>query len=321
MQHANDNRAETARASLRAEILIEALPWIKSATGKTVVVKYGGAAMVDAELREAVMADIMLMKLIGVNPVIVHGGGNDISVLCDRLGMPIEFKNGMRVTSPETMEVVSMVLVGKVNQEIVAAMNQHGHIAVGVSGADAGVIKASCLDETLGRVGTVDEIDTTLLMDLIAGDYIPVIASVGVGDDGGTYNINADLVAGEVAAAIGAQKVIFLTDVDGLYEDFSDKASLISRLSLSEAQGLVASGTLAKGMIPKVGACVTALSAGVTAAHILNGTFPHSMLLEVFTDEGIGTMVTRDGMSPDFIEFPMTGLASKINAGNEDNGD
>jgi len=318
MQYASDNLAETARASRRAEILIEALPWIKSATGRTVVIKYGGAAMVDAELRGAVMADIMLMKLIGLNPVIVHGGGNDITALCRRLGMPVEFEHGMRVTSPETMEVVRMVLVGKVNQELVAAMNQHGNIAVGVSGTDAGVIRASCLDPALGRVGKVDAIDTTLLVDLIDNDYIPVIASIGVGEDGSSYNINADVVAGEVAAAIGAQKIIFLTDVDGLYEDFSDKSSLISRLSLSEAQSLVASGTLAKGMIPKIGACVTALSAGVSTAHILNGTFPHSMLLEVFTDEGIGTMVERDAADPGFVEFPMTNLANKINVDGEE---
>lgn len=318
MQHAKNNRAETARASRRAEILIEALPWIKNVTGKTVVIKYGGAAMVDTQLRDSVMADIMLLKLVGLNPIIVHGGGNDISSLCDRLGMPVEFKNGMRVTSPETMEVVRMVLVGKVNAELVSALNCHGHIAVGVSGVDGGIIKASCLDPELGRVGKVDEIDTTLLMDLIADDYIPVIASVAVGDDGGTYNVNADVVAGEIAAAIGAQKVIFLTDVDGLYEDFSNKESLISRLSLTEAQELIGSGTLAKGMIPKIGACVTALSAGVTAAHILNGTSPHSLLLEVFTDEGVGTMVTRDAARTDYEEFPMTSLATKINAANDE---
>ena len=318
MQYADYDRAAVYAASQRAEVLIEALPWIKDMTGQTVVIKYGGAAMTDANLRSMVIQDIVLMKLIGLNPIVVHGGGKDITELCEKLSIPVEFKDGMRVTTPETMDVVSMALLGRVNAELVAGMNLHGHIAVGLSGASAGLMKAKCLDESLGRVGLITDIDTTLIQDLVAGDYIPVIATVAYGEEGEAYNINADVAAGQIAAAIGARKVIFLTDVDGLYQDFSDKTTLISRLSLDEARDLVESGILAKGMIPKINACVTALNAGVTTAHILNGTSAHSMLLEVFTDRGIGTMIYRDEPEPDFVEFPLTNLAAKISAAQEE---
>lgn len=320
MQYADYDRAATYAASQRAEVLIEALPWIKDMTGKTVVIKYGGAAMTDASLREMVIQDIVLMKLIGLNPIVVHGGGKDITSLCEKLSIPVEFKDGMRVTTPETMDVVSMALLGRVNSELVAGMNLHGHIAVGLSGADAGLMKATSLDPALGRVGRITDIDTTLISDLVASDYIPVIATVAHGDEGEAYNINADIAAGQIAAAIGARKVIFLTDVDGLYQDFSDKSTLISRLSLDEARELVTSGILAKGMIPKINACVTALEAGVTTAHILNGTTPHSMLLEVFTDRGIGTMIMREDPLDDFHAFPLTSLAEKISAASEEGG-
>jgi acetylglutamate kinase len=304
-----------ARALGKAEVLIEALPWIKEATGKTVVIKYGGAAMVDAELRENVMSDIVLMKIIGLNPVIVHGGGNDISRLSEQLGLPVEFKDGMRVTPPEVMDIVKMVLIGKVNQELVAQLNAHGHIAVGLNGADGHIIQAVQKSEELGQVGNVAGIDITLLTDLIAGDYIPIVASVAVGADGQSYNVNADVAAGEIAAAIGAHKVIFLTDVDGLYGDYPNKETLISRLNLTELHELLEGGELTKGMIPKLQACERAVSAGVSRAHILNGTIPHSLLLEVFTNEGVGTMVVPDGadaLADGFVAAPLDNLASKL---------
>ncbi|MDR0350534.1 MAG: acetylglutamate kinase [Coriobacteriales bacterium] len=299
----------------KAGVLIEALPWIKEATGKTVVVKYGGAAMVDTKLRENVMSDIVLMKIIGLNPIIVHGGGKDITRLSEQLGLPVEFKDGMRVTPPELMDIVKMVLIGKVNQELVAQLNGHGHIAVGLNGADGHIMKAEQVSEEMGMVGNVVEIDTTLLADLITGDYIPIVASVAVGRDGRSYNVNADVAAGEIAAAIGAHKIIFLTDVDGLYEDFSQKSSLISRLVLGEARALLDGSGLSAGMLPKLQSCVRAVSAGVSRAHILNGTIPHALLLEIFTDEGVGTMIVPDGEEPlpdGFVAAPLDNLASKL---------
>jgi acetylglutamate kinase len=213
------------------------------------------------------------------------------------------------------MEIVKMVLLGKVNQELVAQMNEHGHLAVGLNGADAHIIKAKQSSAEMGMVGDVSKIDTTLLVDLISNDYVPVIASVAVGKDGLSYNINADLAAGEIAAAIGAHKVIFLTDVDGLYKDFDDKSSLISRMHLSDARNLIQGSELSKGMIPKIEACVKALSAGVSRAHILNGTIAHSLLLEVFTNQGVGTMILPDATDDapeDFEEFPMDNLSAKL---------
>ena len=281
----------------KAAILMESLPWIKRAWGRTVVIKYGGAAMTDETLRHSVAADIVLMKLVGINPVIVHGGGPEITAYMNRLGLPVEFVDGLRVTSPEAMELVRMVLVGKVNGELVSAINAHGRLAVGIAGDDGNLIRATAKSERLGRVGEVTAVDTTVVRNLIDDGFVPVIASVGAGDDGASFNINADLVAGELAAALGAEKVIFLTDVDGLYADFDDKGSLISALSFDEAEAMLTSGDLASGMIPKVGACVQALRRGVERAHILNGTIPHALLLEVYTDEGIGTMITGEASS------------------------
>ncbi|MHB1136658.1 MAG: acetylglutamate kinase, partial [Coriobacteriia bacterium] len=281
----------------KAAILMESLPWIKRAWGRTVVVKYGGAAMTDEALRHSVAADIVLMKLVGINPVIVHGGGPEITSYMKRLDMPVEFIDGLRVTPPEAMEIVKMVLVGKVNGDIVSAINAHGRMAVGIAGDDANLISATAKDVRLGRVGEVTAIDTTVVTNLIEDGFIPVIASVAAGDDGGSFNINADLVAGEIASALGAEKVIFLTDVDGLYADFADKGSLISALALAEAESMLVDGALASGMIPKVGACVHALRRGVERAHILNGTIPHALLLEVYTNEGIGTMITGESTS------------------------
>ena len=281
----------------KATILMEAMPWIKRHWGQTVVIKYGGAAMTEPALRDHVAADVVLMKLVGINPVIVHGGGPEITAYMERLGMPVEFHDGLRVTSDEAMEVVKMVLVGKVNKELVSAINQHGRLAVGIAGDDANLIRARQKDERLGRVGEVTNIDTTVVMNLIEDGFVPVIASVGAGEDGGSYNINADLVAGEIAGALGAEKVIFLTDVDGLYADFADKSSLISALSLEQAETMIVDQQLSSGMIPKVGACAHALRLGVERAHILNGTIPHALLLEVYTNAGVGTMITGESTS------------------------
>ena len=311
MKFAKDikNRDELKEVS---ELLIRALPWIKDITGKTIVIKYGGAAMVDEQLRSAVMADIVLLKIVGVNPVIVHGGGNAINDMLQKLNMPVEFKDGLRVTDEGTMDIVKMVLMGEVNQELVEAMNQHGNLAVGVSGGDAGTVWADQLDPALGRVGVVSRIDTTYLEDLILDDYIPVVASLALGEDGGYCNVNADLVAGELAAAIGAQKCIFLTDVDGLYLDFEDKGSLISKMTLVEMKEMIAKNQVSKGMIPKLKASIKALEAGVPRTHIINGTMPHSLILELLTDFCIGTLMYDEEDRSDFDAYPLGNLASKL---------
>lgn len=277
---------------MKAETLTEALPWIKRTWGRTVVIKYGGSAMTDPVLREHVASDIVLMKLVGINPVIVHGGGPEITSFMQRLDMEVKFHEGLRVTTPEAMDVVKMVLVGKVNKELVAEINTHGSLAVGLAGDDANLIRATQRSKELGRVGDVTDIDITVVTNLIADGFIPVIATVAVGDDGGSFNINADHVAGRIADELDADKVIFLTDVDGLYADFDDKHSLISSLSIEQAEDMIAYDKLAGGMVPKVAACVHALRGGVRRAHILNGTVPHALLLEVYTEEGVGTMIT-----------------------------
>lgn len=305
---------DTLPNTVRARVLLDALPWIEDITGKTVVIKYGGAAMVAGDLRDAVVDDIIMLKLMGANPVIVHGGGPNINAMLKRLDIPVHFENGQRVTDEQTMEIVKMTLVGQVNQDLVSAINKHGSVAVGLNGADAKIIKATPLDPALGRVGKVESINTTLIEDLLAADYIPVIATVGYGEDG-DFNINADTVAGEIAASLGAQKIVFITDVDGIYTDFDDKSTLVLRMALSEAVELAESGTMSSGMIPKINACVTALSAGVAKAHIINGTVAHSLVLEIFTDAGVGTLIVRhkdDGMSPGFVEAPVSNFASKL---------
>jgi len=279
----------------KAEVLTEALPYIKRTSGKKVVIKYGGAAMTDPKLREQVASDIVLMKLVGINPVIVHGGGPEITSYMERLDMKVEFFNGLRVTTDEAMELVRMVLVGKVNPELVGAINVHGRYAVGVSGDDGNLVTAKQRDPRLGRVGDVTAIDTTIIDKLIEDDFIPVVATVAAGEDGGSYNVNADSVASELAVALDADKVIFLTDVDGLYADFEDPASLISALTPDEAEEMIVNDLLGGGMVPKVAACVAALRGGVRRAHILNGTVPHALLLEVYTDEGVGTMIAETG--------------------------
>lgn len=311
MKYAKDTRPKGA-SSKAAAILAEALPWIKNITGKTVVIKYGGSAMVDGKLRAEVMNDIVLLKIVGVNPVIVHGGGMAITEAMDRMQLPVEFKDGQRVTSPEAMDVVRTVLMGKVNQELVEALNEHGNFAVGVSGADAGVIVAEQASPDLGRVGRITRINRPLLDDLVAGDYIPVVASVALGEDGGFYNVNADMVAGHIAAAIGAHKVMFLTDVDGLYESFKDKETLISNLTVFEAQYMIENNIVSTGMIPKLKSCVHALHAGVFRAHILNGTTPHALLLELLTSLGVGTTMHSTEESCKFDAHPLGNFASKL---------
>ena len=299
-------------SSITGEVLTEAMPWIKNVTGKTVVIKYGGSAMEDAELRAEVMADIVLLKIIGVNPVIVHGGGKAISRAMEQFGMPVEFVDGQRVTSDEAMGLVRMVLTGEVNQELVEAMNQHGNMAVGVSGTDAGVIVAHQASERLGRVGEITDINSALISDLVDADYIPVIASIAIGEDGGCYNVNADVAAGHIAAAIGAHKIIFLTDVDGLFENYPDCDSLIANMTVEEARAMVEERSVSTGMIPKLSSCLTALDAGVMRAHIVNGTIPHALLLELLTDKGIGTMITRPSLPGSFNVTPLGNFAAKL---------
>ena len=313
MNYDKDTRTQGV-SNLTGEVLAEAMPWIKNVTGKTVVIKYGGAAMVDERLRADVMADIVLLKIIGVNPVIVHGGGRAITDAMNAAGLPVEFEEGQRVTSIEAMEVVREVLAGKVNQELVAAMNVHGNLAIGICGSDANTIVATQASQALGRVGRVVRINTSLITDIVNADYIPVLASVGIGESssGGFYNVNADLVAGHVAAAIGAHKVIFLTDVDGLYEDFSNKDTLISKMMLSEAKQMVEEKSISTGMIPKLSSCVRALEAGVHRAHIINGTYPHALLLELLTDCGIGTMVKQAEEVDSFEAQPLGNFAAKL---------
>lgn len=287
-----------------ASVLVDAFPWIKSCTGKTIVVKYGGAAMVDSKLRDAVMSDLVMLKIMGVNPVLVHGGGKAINKNMEVHQIPVEFKDGYRVTTDEGMDVVKMTLIGKVNEELVAAMNRHGNIAVGVSGADANSIIAEPKSPELVRVGNVIDVNPAYIQSLINADYIPVIASIGVDKDGYAYNINADVAASAVAAAIGAHKIIFLTDVDGYYEDFNDKESMVSQMSLTEVKELLASGVVATGMIPKLESCVYALEAGVPRAHIVNGAKAHSVLTELLTTSGCGTVIyttydqVREEMAP-----------------------
>lgn len=277
----------------RVGVLLEALPYIREFAGQVVVIKYGGAAMTTPELKASFARDVALLKLVGMKPVIVHGGGPDISRYSDRLGLEVRFVQGLRVTDAPTMELVKMVLVGKINKEIVAQLHVAGAPAVGLAGDDGGLIraeKASSPDGDLGFVGRVAGIDPRVLERL--SDFVPVVASVGVDADGQSYNINADTVAGRLAAALGARKAIFLTDVEGIFRDFSDPESLISECRLSDLRELMDSGSVGAGMIPKLGAVADAIESGVAAAHIIDGRVPHSVLIELFTETGIGTKVT-----------------------------
>ena len=277
----------------QAETLIQALPYIKEYAGKTIVIKYGGNAMLDDELKAAVMQDVTLMRYVGVNPILVHGGGPEISDAMQRMGKTPQFVGGLRVTDAETMEIVEMVLTGKTNKNIVAHLNRQGGQAVGLSGKDGNLIQA--IKETtkgdLGFVGRIADVNPAIIHTLTAGGFIPVISSVAIGPEGETYNVNADTAAGAIAAALGATKLIMMTDVDGIYQDFSDKDSLITEMTVQDARQLITDGVVDKGMIPKVDACITAVANGVKRAHILDGRLPHALLIEVFTDQGIGTMI------------------------------
>ncbi len=279
----------------KARTLTEALPYITRFFNKVVLVKYGGNAMTNPELAASFARDVVLMRFVGMRPVVVHGGGPQISELMSRLEYKPEFVDGYRVTGADELDVVRMVLQ-KTNKELVSMMNHHGDLAVGISGEDAGLIKAKRMTGSggadLGFVGTIDRIDPRVINGLIDSGFIPVVAPIGVGTDGQAYNINADHVAGSLAAALHAAKLVFLTDVEGLYEDFGDKGSLLSRVGVSELRAMLDGGKLSEGMIPKVRGCVEAMRKGVETAHILDGRVEHALLLEIFTDSGVGTMVT-----------------------------
>ena len=281
--------------SEQAEILVQALPYIRRFYGKTVVIKYGGNAMTDESLKAGVTKDIVLLRYVGMRPVVVHGGGPEITELMKKMGKEPNFVGGLRVTDAETMEIVEMVLAGKTNKSIVSLINSQGGQAVGLSGKDANLLvakKSMPGGVDLGQVGEIVQVNTEIVQTLINEGYIPVIASVAVGEQGESYNVNADHVAGELAGVLNAAKLITLTDVQGVYRDFSDKSSLISELSAGQAQELIDSGIIAKGMIPKIESCITAVQAGVEKAHIIDGTLPHALLMEIFTDTGIGTMIS-----------------------------
>ena len=280
-----------ATAGEKAAILADALPYIREFSGRTVVVKYGGNAMESPELADLFARDIVLMRLVGINPVVVHGGGPQITDLMRRLGKEPEFVDGRRVTDAETIDIVRMALVGKVNREVVGSINRHGSYAVGLSGEDAGLITVTQRDPALGFVGDVEHIEAAIIERLIREELIPVIATIGVDVDGQAYNINADSVAGAIAEALGAEKLVYLTDVPGVCADLPDEASLISRLDLAGLESMLLGGKAGEGMIPKLESCAHALSNGVKRAHILDGRLPHALLLEFFTSEGIGTMI------------------------------
>lgn len=279
--------------SEQADILVHALPYIQNYYGKTIVIKYGGNAMIDEELKKSVIRDVVLMHYVGMKPILVHGGGPEISAVMKKVGKEPEFVNGRRVTDAETMEIVEMVLAGKTNKGIVSIINKLGAHAVGLSGKDANLIVATKAggEVDLGFVGEVAEINPRILMDLLEHGYIPVVSSVAIGPDGESFNVNADHIAGEIAAKVRAAKLMMMTDVPGIYSDFGDKSTFISELSVAEAKKMIETKQIDKGMIPKVEACITALDGAVERTHIIDGTQPHSLLMEIFTDSGIGTMI------------------------------
>jgi acetylglutamate kinase len=286
-----------------ARVLTEALPYIQRFTGKTVVIKFGGSAMVDPELHESFARDVVLLKLVGVNPVVVHGGGPQIGKLLDRLNIHTEFVDGMRVTDSDTMDVVEMVLGASVNKEIVSSINRNGGKAIGVTGKDGQLIRARKMSVTrespgmqapeiidIGHVGEVEKIDTEVLKMILDSNFIPVIAPIGVGEDGSSYNINADLVAGKLAEVLEAEKLMLLTNVAGL---LNQSGEVLTGLSARQVDELIANGTIHGGMLPKIRCALDAVNSGVAGAHIIDGRVPHAVLLEVFTDEGIGTLITN----------------------------
>jgi acetylglutamate kinase len=285
----------------KAKILIEALPYIRKFQGKTLVIKYGGAAMLDEALKQSVAEDLVLMHAVGIRPVVVHGGGPEISAAMKKMGKQSTFINGLRVTDKETMEITEMVLVGKINQQIVGFLNAHGPLAVGLTGKDASLLrvkkhtgkglKAKADEADLGYVGEVTKVNTGILTALLNEGYLPIIAPTGFGEDGHAYNCNADSVAGSVAAALKAEKLILLTDQVGLLEDVKKPDSLMASVKVKEIAGLVKRGVIDAGMLPKMQACQEAVEAGVHKAHIIDGRVPHAILLELFTREGVGTEI------------------------------
>jgi len=283
--------AESLSRQAISRTIIEALPYIKKLSGRTIVVKFGGNVSANPERLDDVAKDIVLMKLVGMEPVVVHGGGDEISKFMGRLSVEPIFVDGLRVTDEDTMEIVEMVLVGKVNKSIVCSIQKQGGSSVGLSGRDGRLIEATLKDPKLGRVGRVKSINTDVVIDLSQAGFVPVIAPVGMDEDGKSLNINADTLAGELAASLKAEKYVVLTDVRGIMRDPEDPSTLISRLSCDEARALIEDGTIAGGMLPKVESCIRALELGVGRGHILNGNTPHSLVLELLTDKGIGTMV------------------------------
>jgi acetylglutamate kinase len=284
------------QALARAATLVDALPWLERFHGKVVVVKYGGNAMIDEELKQAFAQDMVFLRLAGIHPVVVHGGGPQITTMLDRLGLPAEFRGGLRVTTPETIDIVRMVLVGQVGRELVGLVNQHGPYAVGLSGEDAGLFTAEKRTALvggepvdIGLVGDVVHVNPDAVLDIVRAGRIPVVAGVAPDLDGTVYNINADSAAAALAAALGAAKLVVLTDVEGLYANYPDPESVISALRAEELEPMLP--TLESGMAPKMEACLRAVRGGVPQAHVIDGRVPHSVLLEVFTSEGVGTMV------------------------------
>ncbi len=280
----------------KANVLIEALPYIQKYNRKIIVVKYGGSAMTDVELQKKVIADVTLLKLVGFKPIIVHGGGKEISRWVDKVGKTPEFVNGLRVTDAETMEIAEMVL-GKVNKSLVSMVQELGVKAVGISGKDGGLLKVDKKysdGKDIGFVGDIKSVDTKILYDLLEKDFLPIVAPIGLDDNFQSYNINADDAACEIAKAVGAEKLAFLTDIEGLYRDINDKSSFISRISASQAHELINSGIIGGGMLPKLNNCTSAIESGVSRVHILDGRMPHCLLLEIFTKKGIGTAIIAD---------------------------
>ena len=280
----------------KAEVLIEALPYIQKFNRKIIVVKYGGSAMSNEELQKNVIKDVTLLKLVGFKPIIVHGGGKEISRWVEKTGKEARFVNGLRVTDEETMEIAEMVL-GKVSKRLVTMVGELGVKAISISGKDGGLLKVDkkySQGEDIGFVGDVKEVTPKILFDLLEKDYLPIVSPVGLGDDFSTYNINADDAACAIAKAVGADKLVFLTDIEGLYKDINDKNSFISRINASGAEKLIQDGFIGGGMLPKLNNCTTAIREGVNRVHILDGRIPHCLLLEIFTNEGVGTAIIRD---------------------------
>lgn len=277
----------------RAEIICEALPYIRKYSGKTLVIKYGGNAMNDEAVTTTILQDIAALKIVGVNPILVHGGGPEINKLLSRLGIKPQFKNGMRVTDTATMEVAQMILCGKINKNIVGELNSMGVKAIGLCGKDSQLIKAEKLDSDLGYVGKITEINSKLLEILARDEFIPVIASIATDEQGNSYNVNADVAAAAIGAAMHAEKLMFLSDIDGIMANKDDSQSLIDKISVAELKKMMDSGAISGGMLPKAASCIDAIERGINSVFVLNGTLPHSILLELFTDNGVGTMIER----------------------------